>query len=90
MGGFLRSARTSECRSHGEGTEVAWLGAEKLKTMFKADIFIFKRDSWSREEMRRARTIDLGEPISLEFASPEDTLLHKLIWYKLGNEISDR
>lgn len=24
------------------------------------------------------------------FASPEDTLLHKLVWYKLGNEISER
>ena len=26
----------------------------------------------------------------MRFASPEDTLLHKMIWYKLGNQISDR
>lgn len=64
-----------------------------LETMFKADIFIMKGDSWSREEMSRARTEEFSGPFgaaSIRFASPEDTLLHKLIWYKLGNEISER
>lgn len=28
--------------------------------------------------------------MTVRFASPEDTLLHKLVWYKLGNEISER
>jgi hypothetical protein len=28
--------------------------------------------------------------VDVRFASPEDTLLHKLIWYKLGNQVSDR
>jgi len=64
-----------------------------LATMFKADVFIFQGDSWSREEMARARTeqLDLAEgKATIRFASPEDTLLHKMIWYKLGNQISDR
>jgi hypothetical protein len=64
-----------------------------LATMYKADIFILQGDSWSREEMGRARTEELDLPdgkVSIRFASPEDTLLHKLIWYKLGNQISDR
>lgn len=64
-----------------------------LATMFKADVFIMRGDSWSREEMARARLEDFEGaegPFSVRFASPEDTLLHKLIWYKLGNEISDR
>lgn len=64
-----------------------------LATMFKADIFVLQGDSWSREEMSRARTevLDLPEgQAQLRFASPEDVLLHKLIWYKLGNQISDR
>jgi len=64
-----------------------------LETMFKVDVFIMRGDSWSREEMARARS-EVFEgtegPVSIRFASPEDTLLHKLIWYKLGNEISDR
>ena len=61
--------------------------------MFKADIFILKGDSWSHEEMARARAEQFNateDNVSLRFASPEDTLLHKLVWYKLGNQISDR
>jgi hypothetical protein len=64
-----------------------------LATMFKADVFIFKGDLWSHEEMTRARTeqLDLAEgKAAIRFASPEDTLLHKMIWYKLGNQSSDR
>ncbi len=64
-----------------------------LATMFKADIFIQQGDSWSREEMARARTEELELPegrMAVRFASPEDTLLHKLVWYKLGNQVSDR
>ncbi|MCK6529894.1 hypothetical protein L6R50_20820 [Myxococcota bacterium] len=64
-----------------------------LDTMFKADVFIQKGDSWSRGEMERARTEQLDMPggqVTIRFASPEDTLLHKLIWYKLGDEMSDR
>jgi hypothetical protein len=61
-------------------------------TMFRLDVFIPSLDDWSREELRRARAqrfeTDEG-PIEIRFASPEDTLLHKL-WYKLGNEVSDR
>ena len=64
-----------------------------LATMFKADVFILQRDAWSREEMMRARAEQFDAPegkVTIRFASPEDTLLHKLIWYKLGNQISDR
>ena len=64
-----------------------------LATMFKADVFIMKPDAWSREEMSRARQEDLDGPdgaVAIRFASPEDTLLHKLVWYRLGNETSDR
>lgn len=64
-----------------------------LATMFKADVFVMKGDPWSREEMQRARAEELTGPqgpLTIRFASPEDTLLHKLVWYRLGNEISDR
>ncbi len=64
-----------------------------LATMFKADVFIYKADTWSREEMARVRVEQFeldGATIGLRFASPEDTLLHKLVWYRLGNELSDR
>lgn len=64
-----------------------------LETMFKADVFIMKGDSWSREEMTRAKVEAFEAPsgsTSVRLASPEDTLLHKLVWYKLGSEISER
>lgn len=33
-----------------------------LATMFKADVFVPKGDSWSQEEMARARTEELDAP----------------------------
>ena len=62
-------------------------------TMFKADIFISPDDAWSRERLARAcvETFDTPEgTVPVRFSSPEDTLLHKLVWYKLGNQVSDR
>lgn len=64
-----------------------------LATMFKADIFIPREEAWSIEEMARAHTeeFQLGETdLTIRFASPEDTVLHKLLWYKLGGNVSDR
>lgn len=64
-----------------------------LATMFKADVFIYKQDLWSAEEFSRIYTLHFDFPDgsrAIRFSSPEDTLLHKLVWYRLGNEISDR
>jgi len=64
-----------------------------LPTMFKADIFIFKREPWMESEMGRGRSetfaTDAGD-VTIRFASAEDTLLHKLVWYRLGGETSER
>ncbi len=64
-----------------------------LATMFKADVFVARDDPWSREEFSRARTEELDTPegkVAIRFASAEDTLLHKLVWFKLGNQVSER
>jgi hypothetical protein len=64
-----------------------------LATMFKADIFAFTRDPWMTSELSRARSATLSGadgPITIQLASPEDVVLHKLVWYRMGNEISDR
>ncbi len=63
------------------------------ESMFKLDVFIMSDDEWSAEEMRRAQAVTIerpGGPFELRFASAEDTLLHKLLWYRLGDETSDR
>lgn len=63
-----------------------------LATMFKVDIFVLRREPLMLEEMNRRQlhevVVDSGERVW--FASPEDTILQKLDWFKKGNEISDR
>jgi len=64
-----------------------------LASMFKIDVFAMGQDGWSRAELSRARAEVLAGPhgpTSVMFASPEDVLLHKLVWYRLGKEVSDR
>ena len=64
-----------------------------LATMFKADIFPFANEPWMESEMTRGRLETLGTdsgPVTIRFASPEDTLLHKLVWFRMGGETSDR
>jgi hypothetical protein len=64
-----------------------------LASMFKADIFLPRNDEWSREEWARVRTesISIGtDPKAIRFSSAEDTILHKVLWYRLGGDISDK
>jgi hypothetical protein len=62
-------------------------------TMMKADVFVAGTDEWVIEELVRARAeaIDVeGKPTAIRFATAEDTLLYKLVWYRLGGEQSER
>ncbi len=64
-----------------------------LKTMYKVDIFIPRGDEWSREQMRLREGKNLvdGDSSTVRLVSnPETTLLQKLWWFRLGNEVSDR
>ena len=64
-----------------------------LATMFKADIFVPPEDPWIESELQRARIEVLeyeGRAVPVRFASPEDVLLHKLVWFRMGDEVSDR
>jgi hypothetical protein len=61
-----------------------------LGTMFKADIFVLGEDRASRREMERRELYELGDGRRLWVASAEDVVLQKLIWYRLGNAVSDR
>ncbi len=62
------------------------------ETMFKVDIFIPHPRPFQQSQLARAQrqTFELGTGISANFASPEDTILSKLEWYRLGGEISER
>ena len=64
-----------------------------LATMFKIDVFVSKGRPFDVEAGARARLEALGESPEApqaRVASPEDTLLAKLEWYRRGGESSER
>jgi hypothetical protein len=64
-----------------------------LATMFKIDVFVSKGRPFDREAAGRARPQAIDEaPDAQRFpvASPEDTVLAKLEWFRLGGETSER
>jgi hypothetical protein len=61
-------------------------------SMFKVDVFIQNQSPFQQSELTRAKKqVILVEPeISAYFASPEDTILAKLEWFRKGGEVSER
>jgi hypothetical protein len=61
-------------------------------TGFKVDVFVRKDVAFEQSAMARRMSVDLpeapGQPIVLH--TPEDIILFKLRWYRLGNESSDQ
>lgn len=62
------------------------------ETMFKVDIFIPRPRPFLESQLARAQTqtFKFETEVSAKFASPEDTILSKLEWYRMGGEVSDR
>jgi len=62
------------------------------ETMFKVDVFIPHPRPFLQSQLNRAQrqTFPLETEMSAKFASPEDTILSKLEWYRMGGEVSDR
>lgn len=64
-----------------------------MATMFKVDVFAVKSRAYDRVALERIRkdTLDLENPDNqLYLASPEDVILNKLEWFRLGDEVSER
>jgi hypothetical protein len=62
------------------------------ETMFKVDVFIPRPRPFLQAQLARAQkqTFAFETEVSAKFASPEDTILSKLEWYRMGGEVSDR
>jgi hypothetical protein len=59
----------------------------------KVDLFVLQSDPWSRGQIARCRReiVDIADQsITLAFCSPEDIVLRKLEWFRMGGGISDR
>ena len=61
-------------------------------TTFKVDVFIPRPRPFQRSQLVRAQrqTFNFETEVSANFASPEDTILSKLEWYRMGGEVSER
>ena len=62
------------------------------ETAFKVDIFIRKPRPFDQMQLERRRTsVIMTDPEqSVYVTSPEDVILSKLEWYRMGGEVSDR
>jgi hypothetical protein len=62
------------------------------ETAFKVDIFIRKSRTFDQMQLERRRTsvIATDPEQSVYVTSPEDVILSKLEWYRMGGEVSDR
>ncbi len=63
-----------------------------LSSSFKVDVFILKSRDFDIASMTRAALgkVDPRSEFEVPIASAEDTILSKLEWYRLGNEVSER
>jgi hypothetical protein len=64
-----------------------------LATMFKVDLFVARGRTFDRQAFERARPQALEDaPDAKRYlvASPEDTILTKLEWFRAGGEVSER
>jgi hypothetical protein len=64
-----------------------------LETLLKIDIFILKNTPYDRLAFSRKRSDRLVEDDDrsvFDFASSEDVVLNKLVWYRMGDGVSDR
>ena len=63
-----------------------------LETMIKIDVFLHKEDTYAQMALLRKRKDTLEELANVEFyfCSPEDIIIAKVQWYKLGDFVSER
>lgn len=61
-------------------------------SMFKIDVFILRDNEFHQQEFLRRVQKNITEDISkiVFFPTPEDIILLKLEWFKMGGEVSER
>lgn len=61
-----------------------------LPTVFKIDLFVRGGDAFDESELGRRTRHTVREGAALFVSTPEDNLLRKLLWFRMGDEVSDR
>jgi hypothetical protein len=61
-----------------------------LPQFFKVDLFVSHGEPFDESEFQRRKRMAFADGRELYVASAEDTLLRKLTWFRLGEEVSDQ
>lgn len=87
-GAFVVELETIVRAAHNERS----FNAIHRELLCKVDVFVAKSAGWNQSQLARRQLGALGtNPEDRVFvASPEDTILAKLDWYRLGGGVSDR
>ncbi|MDX1393456.1 MAG: hypothetical protein R3195_03655 [Gemmatimonadota bacterium] len=90
--GLLPSFYVDEEASREAVRDRTRFNAIHLETMFKVDVYVPERDAALDDQLARGRPYDVHtvHPGRLIVASPEDTIVQKLRWFRLGDEVSER
>ena len=56
----------------------------------KVDLFIAGGTPLDEQQLKRRQAVTVGDGRTLYLHPPEDILLQKLRWYRMGGEVSDR
>lgn len=59
-------------------------------TSFKVDIFLSRGRAFDNDCLERCRLERISEGLEVAIATPEDSIIAKLEWYRIGNEVSER
>ncbi len=56
----------------------------------KIDFFLAEPEPFAAEQLLRRRAVDIGGGAAASFYSPDDLIIRKLSWFRLGREQSER
>ena len=60
------------------------------ESQIKVDLFVAGGTPLDEQQLARRQRVDIGPGETIYIHPPEDILLQKLRWYRMGNEASDR
>jgi hypothetical protein len=60
------------------------------KSSMKIDLFLAEQSTFATRQLERRRALAVRPGISLYFYAPEDVIIRKLMWDRIGSELSDR
>lgn len=59
-------------------------------TMLKVDLFVAGGTPLDAQQLARRQAVAVGDGRTIHVHPPEDILLQKMRWYRLGGDVSDR